>query len=192
MKYAWEQLTIHLVESCTKGQHPQQNSSSLLMVKHCSGGDRAPHSGPAKWRIPWRQRYFLIFPRHMNTGLVYLHYIVQSPIFLQDPIKCYGLTHTRLQLPSNEVLQMEFARVDKSMMYSCWRQKLLKNDRFYCTSGRWWNSRTQTLWSQTNYKFLYTDIVYSKHVLLVSTTTVTSSCTDSCMCHVTRRTVLIF
>ena len=36
-------------------------------------------------------------------------YIAQSLLFLQDPIDCCVLTHARLQLPSNEVLQMESA-----------------------------------------------------------------------------------
>ena len=36
-------------------------------------------------------------------------YRVQSLLFLQDLIDCCVLTHARLQLPSNEVLQMESA-----------------------------------------------------------------------------------
>ena len=36
-------------------------------------------------------------------------YIAQSLLFLQDPIDCCVLTHARLHLPSNEVLQMESA-----------------------------------------------------------------------------------
>ena len=72
-KYVWEQLTIHFVESYTKGHHPQQKSSSLLMAKRRSGGDRVPHSGPGKWRIPRRRRYFSAVPRRTNTGLVQLH-----------------------------------------------------------------------------------------------------------------------
>ena len=36
-------------------------------------------------------------------------YIAQSLLFLQDSIDCCVLTHARLQLPSNEVLQMESA-----------------------------------------------------------------------------------
>ena len=38
-------------------------------------------------------------------------YIVHSLLFLQDSINCGELTHTRRQLPSNEVLQMESADV---------------------------------------------------------------------------------
>ena len=72
-KYVWEQLTIYLVESCTKGQHPQQKSSSLLLAKRYWGGDRVPHSEPAKRRIPRRRRDFSSVPRRRNAGLVQLH-----------------------------------------------------------------------------------------------------------------------
>ena len=137
-KYVWEQLTIYLVESCTKGQHPQQKLSSLLMAKRCSGGDRVLHSGPAKWRIPRRRRYFSTVPRRKDL----FTYIVQSLLFLQNPINCCVLIHERLQLPSNEVLKWSLPRVGEFMTYSCLRK--IKNEHSYiCTSGR----RRNGFWS---------------------------------------------
>ena len=139
-KYVWEQLTIYLVESCTKGKHPQQKSSSLLMAKHCSGGDRVPHSGPAKWRISRRRRYFSTVPRRKNTRLVQLH----STVLALPPRPSQLLrAHTRTtpaalkRSAPNGVCHV----VGEFMTYSCLRQKL-KNDHSYCTSGRWRNGCT--------------------------------------------------
>ena len=143
-KYVWEQLTIYLVESCTKGQHPQQKSSSLLMAKRCSGGDRVPHSGPAKWRIPRRRRYFSTVSRRRNTGLVQLHSTVLAlPLRPNQLLRAHTRTTPAALKRSapNGVLHV----VGEFMTYSYLRQKL-KNDHSYCTSGRWRNGWQGQVW----------------------------------------------
>ena len=137
-KYVREQLTIHLVERCTKGQHPQQKSSSLLLAKCYWGGDRVPHSEPAKQRIPRRRRDFSTVPRRRNTGLVQLHSTVLAlpprPDRLLRAHTCTTPAALQRSAP-NGVCHV----VGEFMTYSCLRQKL-KNDYSYCTSGRWQNS----------------------------------------------------
>ena len=145
-----EQLTIHLVESCTKGQDPQQKSSSLLMAKRCSGGDCVPHSGSAKWRIP-RRRYFSTVPRRKNTGLVQLNSTVLALPPRPNQLLCVHTRTTPAALKRsapNGVCHV----VGEFMTYSCLRQKL-KNDHSYCTSGRWRNGcvATRNLWLSSAY-----------------------------------------
>ena len=110
-------------------------SSSLLMAKRRSGGDRVPHSGPAKWKIPRRWRYFSTVPRRKNTGLVQLHSTV-----LSLPPKPNQLLRT-LTRTTPAALKRSAPNgvchvVGEFMTYSCLCQKL-KNDHSYCTSGRW-------------------------------------------------------
>ena len=143
-KYVWEQLTIYLVKSSTKGQHPQQKSSSLLMAKRCSGGDRVPHSGPAKCRIPRRRHYFSTVSRRRNTGLVQLHSTVLAlPPRLNQLLRA----HTRTTPAALKRSAPNGVRhvVGEFMTYSCLRQKL-KNDHSYWTSGRWRNGCLACLW----------------------------------------------
>ena len=135
IKYAWEQLTIHLVESSTKRQHPHQKSSSLLLVKHCSGGNRVPHLEPAKWRIPRRRHDFLNVSRCRNTTLFQLHStLLALPTRLDQLRRAHTHTTTAAlqQSAPNGVCHV----VSKSMTYLRLRYKL-KNDHFYCTSSRW-------------------------------------------------------
>ena len=134
-KYVWEQLTIHLVESYTKGHHPQQKSSSLLMAKHHSGGNHVPHSGPAKWRIPRRRRYFSTVPRRKNTRLVQLHSAVLVLPPRPDWLLCAHIWTTPAALKQNTPNGVSHV-VGQFMTYSYLRQKL-KNDHSYWTSGCW-------------------------------------------------------
>ena len=110
-KYTREQLGRKLHQRATS----TSKIAFLLMPKRRSGAGEAIvplMQDPQKlWRVyiinlPRRRRYFYTVPGRRNTGRVRLHSTV---LFLQDPINCCVLTHTRLQLP-NEVLQMEPAR----------------------------------------------------------------------------------
>ena len=136
MKYAWEQLTIHLLGSCTKVQCPSQKSLSLLVVKHCLGGDCVPHSGTAKWRIPQIWYYFSTVPGCRNTILVQLHRTVLA--LPPNPINCCGLTHMtlaglKLSAP-NGICHV----IGKFMTHLCLFQKIFHS---YCTSGGWQNGK---------------------------------------------------
>ena len=130
--------TPQVVESYTKGHHPQQKSSSLLMAKRRSGGDRVPHSGPAKCKIPRRRRYFSTVPRCKNTGLIQLHSTVLSlPPKPNQLLRAHTRT-TPAALKRSAPNGVCHVVVGEFMMYSCLRQKF-KSDHSYCTSGRWRN-----------------------------------------------------
>ena len=140
--------------------HQRTTSTAKIVIsangKHCSGGDHVPHSGPAKWRILRRQRYFSTVPRRKNTGLVHLH----STVLALPPRPNQLLrAHTRTtpaalkRSAPNGVCHV----VGEFMTYSCLHQKL-KNDHSYCTSG----CETAVHWS-TCLVYLDDLIIYSRN-----------------------------
>ena len=157
--YVREQLTIHLVESCTKGQHPQEKSSSLLLAKRYWGGDRVPHSEPAKRRIPRRRRDFSTVPRRRNTGLDQLHSTVLALPPRPDQLLRAHTRTTPAALQRSAPNGVSHV-VSEFMTYSCLRQKL-KNDHSYCTSGRWRNGCTENGFRQVQIaSYMYLAVIH--------------------------------